>query len=249
MCRNAWDGQGYRRGSGGRARAEPQLRRHRLVTQFRTPGLPVKQALTGYLTVADLREVDDHRQVEVVNPWSTLIRQQNVDGQWTADLHDALPKQGDYYIRFELSPKRRCELLNLSSVPLAGRKPITIEWDAISSYFDALHLNWDPARFAHSDTAHCTLTSKLGKTTADGGSTTHLKLKLDPPPVAGQEVWVLLSRHELSAKEKDHFIGVRVAAHWGTGAEAIAGTSVDDAVREEMTDDDVSMWLLMFRLL
>jgi hypothetical protein len=53
-----------------------------------------QQALTAVLD-ADLREVDGQRRIEIVNPWPTLSRQQNDDGQWTADLRNALPPQGE----------------------------------------------------------------------------------------------------------------------------------------------------------
>ena len=43
---------------------------------------------------AEMREIDGHRKVEIVNPWPTLDRQQDHSGQWTADLRNALPAQG-----------------------------------------------------------------------------------------------------------------------------------------------------------
>ncbi len=118
----------------------------------------------------------------------------------------------------------------------ADRKPLTIEWDSISSSFDALHLNWDPARFAHSDTAHLALAGKHASSSTNSVHTTHLQLKMYPPLIAGQEVWIHLSRHELSPKEKDRFIGLRVAAHWSTAADAVAGTRVDDGVSPGSAD-------------
>lgn len=89
---------------------------------------------------------------------------------------------------------------------------------------------------------HCTLAGGRGQAREESGQTTRLQLKLDPPPIAGQEMWMLLSRHELSAEENDRFVGLRVAAHWGTGAEAVTGTRVDDAVSKSDRSPEPVLW-------
>jgi len=125
------------------------------------------------------------------------------------------------------------ESLNCCGLPhrLTDRPPLVIDWDAISSHFDTLHLNWDPDRFAHADTIHCALEGQPDPLANGNAKATQLQLVLEPPPVVGQEVWVLLSRHERGAEEKDRFVGLRVAARWSTEVDTVGTTRVDDGVR------------------
>lgn len=110
----------------------------------------------------------------------------------------------------------------------ADSKPITVDWDEISSYVESLHLNWDPSTFAHSHAVHCTLNAKADSS-SDRIRTTTLSLKLDSSARAVQEVWVLLSRHEVATAGGREFVGVGVAARWAK--EAGEGPArVDEAV-------------------
>lgn len=105
-----------------------------------------------------------------------------------------------------------------------------LEWDSISTYFDAVHLNWDPVKFTHSATVHCAVPASPFNSAPDKTRAVQLQLVLDPPSAVSQEVWVLMSRHEQSVQDKGNFVGLGVVARWGTAVETVGATRVDNAV-------------------
>jgi calpain-7 len=88
--------------------------------------LPLRHPISS----TDLRENNGRREVMLVNPWRSPTRTE--PSSWTAGLREAI------------------EGVDSEDHPGA----LVVEWDAVSSHFASIHVNWDPTVFDHSSTVH-----------------------------------------------------------------------------------------------
>ncbi|KAM0793367.1 hypothetical protein ACM66B_000822 [Microbotryomycetes sp. NB124-2] len=133
--------------------------------------------------VLNLREDDTGRRpIEITNPWRQV---ESAEG-WVADIVNSLP-----------GPR--------------GSGTFTLDWDELPTYFEALHVSWDPSLFSHEATIHCSAESK--STGASRLAKAQFVLQLDDSQLNQQQVWLLLSRHVASKDDARVFMGLNVATH------------------------------------
>ncbi|POY71276.1 hypothetical protein BMF94_5588 [Rhodotorula taiwanensis] len=171
--------------------------------------------------VIDLKEdVDGHRQLVLINPW----RSGDEQGIWTADMRAALDLGG------EGTP---------SAEHTASAQLMSVDWETLPVYFEALHVSWDPSIFDHTDTVHLSVASsgaaegtvKAGSSWTRHARRVRLQVEADDSPT---QVWLLLSRHSSRSGMKDEYISVYVQNPGQ--AEASTSTMAPSSEKSSMTD-------------
>ncbi|KAJ2782521.1 cysteine protease [Coemansia javaensis] len=157
--------------------------------------------------VLDVREACGHRLLMVKNPWSSL--------RWTGRFSPA--------DRAGWSP----ELMQLLGYDPAAaerddRGVFWIDYESVCHRFDAIHLNWRPAMFAHRASAHFCWALDVGPrqalydfsenpqytlTVTGPASAQHSNQQQQQQPV---RVWILLSKHVTKTEENRDFIALHV---------------------------------------
>ncbi|ORY40903.1 hypothetical protein BCR35DRAFT_327462 [Leucosporidium creatinivorum] len=176
-----------------------------------TPGLIASHSYA----VLDLREGEGRREVELMNPWRTSTSSptatpSNLSSTWTEDVRNALPRID------------------------SGAETFVVDWDHLSSHFEALHLSWDPRSFRASDSVHCSIPRKAGGT--NSGASTQLQLKVEhSPDRLPTEIWVLVSRHLHDKGDAEEFVGLNIVKSWRSSRKGRGATRVHDA--SSLTDN------------
>ncbi|KAJ2556937.1 cysteine protease [Coemansia sp. RSA 1933] len=154
--------------------------------------------------VLDLREVCGFRLLKVKNPWSMMRwtgKFSHLDrAAWTPELMDRL----DY---------------DPATAENNDLGVFWIDYESVCHRFDAIHLNWNPALFAHRASAHFAWGMDMGPRQAlyDFSSNPQYTLDIAGDPAAhgsspGQSslVWILLSKHVLKTEENRDYIALHV---------------------------------------
>ncbi|KAH7907349.1 hypothetical protein BJ138DRAFT_1160375 [Hygrophoropsis aurantiaca] len=92
---------------------------------------------------------------------------------------------------------------------------INLSWDDICGMFEGVYLSWNPSIFKHSITFHGIWRQKNTSTEDDSQSSNHyllLRRHADDktPPVAGDEIWILLTRHLVNTHRTSEYIALNV---------------------------------------
>ncbi|KPV78286.1 uncharacterized protein RHOBADRAFT_23259 [Rhodotorula graminis WP1] len=158
--------------------------------------------------VIDVREERGVRQLVIVNPWRAV----SGNDSWTSGLREA--RDG-----------------------AEGPQPLVVDWESLPAHFAALHVNWDPATFDNSATAHLSAPTSTAASASSSAASRHrhvkrIRLEVEPDPALPSEVWLFLARHSTAPLEKGEYIGLGVARS------SMSLTGSDDALR---LDDSASM--------
>ncbi|TDL23115.1 cysteine proteinase [Rickenella mellea] len=141
---------------------------------------------THSYAVIDVREDDEGRWMRVLNPWHSSSPPPRVSS-------------GD-----DDSIERGLRDMNISS----GNRIADISWTDICSVFDGIYVNWDPQLFAHDLSFHGLWRPKSEKTKS---RSVHSYMRLNVESAkAGDEVWVLLTRHIVDKSRQEEYIAIHV---------------------------------------
>ncbi|KAI8321422.1 cysteine proteinase, partial [Martensiomyces pterosporus] len=147
--------------------------------------------------VLDVREVCGHRLLKVKNPWSSL--------RWTGTFSHA--------DRESWTPELMRTLKYDPAVAEDNDRGIFwIDYESVCHRFDAIHLNWNPAVFAHRTGVHFEWELSMGPRQAlyDFSANPQYTLKVEAPSGGLPLVWILLSKHVLKTEENRDFIALHV---------------------------------------
>ncbi|KAG0148456.1 hypothetical protein CROQUDRAFT_41464, partial [Cronartium quercuum f. sp. fusiforme G11] len=126
-----------------------------------------------YAILGMSEDANGKRLLKLYNAWKAQSDESAVG--WTSDLKNALPG---------IQISRQPELVGT----------FTISWDSLETYFDTIHLNWDPSRFECQQAIHFSDAPPPAFKVQFGAA---------PHSMAETEVWILLTRH-FSAQRLNH---------------------------------------------
>ncbi|GAA5870476.1 hypothetical protein JCM16303_002018 [Sporobolomyces ruberrimus] len=119
-----------------------------------------------------------------------------------------------------------------------SRRTLVLSWEEIPIHFAAVHVNWDPTVFDHSDTAHLSVAKIHGDaTTSPNRHCTSVKVHIDSDPgsTTSSDVWFFVARHSATKKETGEYLGMRVTRSVQDSEMSSSRPSVDEA--STMIDD------------
>ncbi|BGP52808.1 cysteine protease [Rhodotorula sphaerocarpa] len=118
-----------------------------------------------------------------------------------------------------------------------------LDWDILPVYFDAIHINWDPATFDHSQTVHLNVDGPSQPTTSTKNRhSRRLRLNVQQRTSKPSEIWLLLARHSSCLVEKDEFMSLQVNALSTASGQATEEQAPAGAEASSMTDDPFELY-------
>lgn len=143
--------------------------------------------------VLDIKEVQGLRLLQVKNPWSHK--------RWKGPFSHLDNKNWTQSLKEALNYDQLGALQNDDGI-------FWINYESLCTYFDSIHINWNPSLFKYRFVMHVAWPSYAGpkKDHYNMGNNPQFGLKLNVTGNQGAAVWLLLSKHILKKEENKDYI-------------------------------------------